>query len=67
MPRGDERKAIHELRLQMNALMQNSIATPGCKAIASLMAAAYACRSADMPSKVAAAMLADYYHRDPLQ
>jgi len=68
MSRGDERKAIHELRLQMNALMQNSGATPDCKAIASLMVAAYSCRKAEMPSKVALAMLADYIvHGDPLQ
>jgi hypothetical protein len=68
MSRGDERKAIHELRLQMNALMQNSDATPGCKAIASLMVAACSCRNAEMPSKVALAMLADYLvHGDPLQ
>jgi hypothetical protein len=67
MSREDERKPVHELRLQISALMQNSGATPGCKAIASLMAAAYACRNAEMPQKLAVAMLADYYHRDPLQ
>jgi len=62
-----ERQAIHELRLQIASLLENSNATPGCKAIASLMAAAYTCRSADMPPEVAAAMLADYYRRDPLK
>jgi hypothetical protein len=63
----DERRAIHELRVQISALLQNSPATPGCKAVASLMAAAYACRASDMPPQVAATMLAEYFKRDPLE
>jgi hypothetical protein len=63
----DERNAIHELRLQITALLQNSGATAGCKAIAVLMAAAWACRSADMPANIAAAMLRDNFNRDPLE
>jgi hypothetical protein len=54
----DERKDIHELRLHISALLQNRDTTAGGKAIASLMAAAYACRAADMRPQVAAAMIA---------
>jgi hypothetical protein len=62
----DERKAIHELRLQLTALLEHSDAAPGTQAIACLMAAAWACRSTAMPPDVAAALLAGYYRRDPL-
>jgi hypothetical protein len=62
-----EGQNIHHLRLQITALLRNSAATPGCQAIAALMAAAYACRGADMPPEVAVAMLADYYQHDPLR
>lgn len=62
----DERQAIHELRRQLTALLEHSNATPGCKAIASLMAAAYACRASGMPPQVAANMLAGYFTDDPL-
>jgi hypothetical protein len=63
----DERKAIHELRLQLTALLEHSHADPVSQAISFLMAAAWACRSTAMPPEVAAAMLADYFRRDPLE
>jgi hypothetical protein len=62
----DERNAIHELRLQLTALLQHSGATPGCKTIAARMAAAYACRAANMPPELAVHMLKSFYRRDPL-
>ena len=62
----DERHDIHELRRQIAALIGHSAATPGCKALAALMAAAYACRAVDMPPDVATAMLAGYFKTDPL-
>jgi hypothetical protein len=63
----DERKDIHELRLPISAFLQSSHTTAGCKAIAFLMAAAYACRAADVPHQVAAAMIADHIVRgDPI-
>ena len=40
-PMPEERNSIHELRLQLTALLQHSGATPGCKSIAALMAASY--------------------------
>jgi hypothetical protein len=63
----EERNAIHELRLQLTALLQHSGATPGCKTIAALMAAAYACRAANMPPELAVHMLKSFYRRDPLE
>jgi hypothetical protein len=65
-PMPEERNAIHDLRLQLTALLQHSGATPGCKTIAALMAAAYACRTADMPPELAVHMLKSFYRRDPL-
>ncbi len=62
-----ERNDILELRLQLTAMLGHSPANAACKAIASLMAAAIACRQGEMPSEVAAAMLVDYYRRDPLE
>jgi len=67
MPDRDERNDIHELRLQMTALLEHSEASAACRAVASLMAAAIACRKAEMPPEVAVGMLADYYRRDPLK
>ena len=63
----DERNDIHELRLQISALLHNSTTTPACKAIASLMAAAWACRTAEMPPEVAGRMIVSYYRADPLE
>jgi hypothetical protein len=65
-PMPDERNSIHELRLQLTALLQHSGATPGCKTIAALMAAAYACREASMPPELAVHMLKSFCRRDPL-
>ena len=62
-----ERNDILDLRLQLTAVLQHSSANAACKAIASLMAAAIACRQGDMPPDTAAAMLVDYYRRDPLK
>jgi hypothetical protein len=63
----DEHQAIHELRLQITALLGNSGASAGCQAIAALMAAAYACRASGMPEQLAAFMLVSYFTRDPFQ
>jgi hypothetical protein len=63
----EERNSIHELRLQLTALLGHSSATPGCKTIAALMAAAYACRDANMPPELAVHMLKSFYRRDPLE
>ena len=62
-----ERNDILDLRLQLTTTLQHSPTNAACKAIASLMAAAIACRQGDLPSEVAAAMLIDYYRRDPLK
>jgi hypothetical protein len=62
----DERTSITGIRQQITALLKNSDLTPGCKCIASLMAAAYACQDADMPPEIALAMLRSFYRRDPL-
>lgn len=66
-PMPEERNSIHELRLQLTALLQHSGATPGCKSIAALMAAAYACRDTKMPPELAIHMLRSFYRRDPLE
>ena len=54
----------------MAGMCSNRLVEPpnaACKAIASLMAAAIACRQGDLPPDLAAAMLVDYYRRDPLK
>jgi hypothetical protein len=63
----DERQMIAALCRQLNAAVDASNATPGCKAIAAIMTAARYARRAAMPAPVAAAMVADYILRgDPV-
>ena len=54
------------MREQIIALLKGSGLTPGSKCRAALMAAAYACRAADMAPDVAIHMLKSFYLRDPL-
>jgi hypothetical protein len=63
----DEREAIQGLCRQINAVIEASEATSGCRAVAALITAArYASRSS-MPAFVASAILADYMSRgDPV-
>ena len=63
----DEHRSITDLREQIIALLKESDLKPGSKCMASLMAAAYACRAADMPPDVAIRMLTGFYERDPLR
>jgi hypothetical protein len=62
----DERTAITDMREQIIALLKNSDLTPGCKCMASLMVAAYACRAAEMEPELAIHMLKSLF-RDPLR
>jgi hypothetical protein len=56
----DERQMIASLCEQLNAVIDASSATPGCRTIAAIMTAARCARSTAMPSLVAGAILADY-------
>jgi hypothetical protein len=62
-----ERETIQNLCRQINAVIDASGATPGCRTLAAIITAArYASRAA-MPASVAGAMLADYVSRgDPV-
>ena len=62
----DQRDDINDLRLQLTASIRDSGAGPGGKCIAALMAAAYACRAANMPPELAVHMLKSFYRRNPL-
>jgi hypothetical protein len=63
----DERCAIQALCAQLNAVLEDSDATPGSQTIAAIMTAARRARRTSMPATVAAAMLADYIVRgDPV-
>lgn len=65
-PMVDEHRAIVGLREQIIEMLKKSELTPGSKCMASLMAAAYACRAAEMPPDTAIHMLKSFYMRDPL-
>ena len=62
----DEHRAITDMREQLIATLKNSELTPGCKCMAALMAAGYACRAAEMAPELAVHMLKSFYLRDPL-
>ncbi len=63
----DERQMIEALCRQLDAVIDGSSATPGCKTVAAIMVAARCARRTAMPSFVAGAMLADYIVRgDPV-
>lgn len=63
----DERQMIEALGRQLNAVIDGSSATPGCKTIAAIMTAARCARRTAMPPDVAGAMVADYIVRgDPV-
>ncbi len=58
---------IASLCEQLNAVIDASNATPGCRTIAAIMTAARCARRTAMPASVAAAMIADYIDRgDPV-
>jgi hypothetical protein len=63
----DEYQMIEALCRQLNAVMDASSATPGCKTVAAIITAARYARRTAMPPDVAAAMIADYILRgDPV-
>jgi hypothetical protein len=61
----DQRREIDQLTRALTALLDNSDAGPGSKAVATLLVASVFVSRTDMPPHLAAAMLADYCIRRP--